>query len=229
MNKFGIVNVSTSVDISDEEELCNALNVPLVPNILTRESATKEEILEDAFLVLAYALEQCNEHVYLQKLMHKYLSTLPADDNVKATINTDTPLVDSYMRAKATKCLNVDWKTGTLCAPLFRSPVPTTTTSTTSSSSSSTTTTTTTTTTASNPEGVDGTATATTAPKKKQHKTKYDKWMEHLGWNSMNKTRQLYILWNFSSLSYLYFSVGAKHNAFFTFKSEYFKGIHSFP
>jgi len=159
----------------DLEELCNALNVPIVPNILTPETATKEEILEDAFLVLAYALEQCNEHVYIQKLMPKYLSTLPADDNVKATINTDTPLVDAYMRAKTTTRLNVDWKTGKLCAPIFRPED------------------------ASSAEGASAAA-AAAAPaagtKKKQHKTKYDKWMEALGWNSMNKTRQLYTLWN---------------------------------
>jgi len=154
----------------DLEELCSALNVPLIPNILTRESATKEEILEDAFLVLAYALEQCNEHVYLQKIMPKYLSTLPADDNVKATINTDTPLVDSYMRAKTTVRLNVDWKTGKLAAPLFRP-------------------------TASATDAPDAAA-APAALKKKQHRSKYDKWMDQLGWNSMNKTRQLYTLWN---------------------------------
>jgi len=99
--------------------------------------------------------------------MHKYLSTLPADDNVKATINTDTPLVDSYMRAKTTTRLNVDWKTGKLCAPLFRSAAPSA-----------------------------AAEDAAAAPKKKKYKTKYDKWMEQLGWNSMNKTRQLYILWN---------------------------------
>jgi len=156
--------------VVDLEELCNALNVPIVPNILTRETATKEEILEDAFLVLAYALEQCNEHVYLQKLMHKYLSTHAADDNVKATINTDTALVDGYMRAKVTTRLNVDWKTGKLCTPIFR----------TSAASAAT---------------ADAAPAAATG-KKNKHKTKYDKWMELLGWNSMNKTRQLYTLWN---------------------------------
>jgi len=160
----------------DLEELCNALNVPIVPNILTRETATKEEILEDAFLVLAYALEQCNEHVYIQKLMPKYLSTLPADDNVKATINTDTPLVDAYMRAKTTTRLNVDWKTGRLCAPIFNPEAAAA---------------------AGTAEGAAAAAAAAAgATKKKQHRTKYDKWMEALGWNSMNKTRQLYTLWN---------------------------------
>jgi len=169
----------------DLEELCNALNVPLA-NVLTRETATKEEILEDAFLVLAYALEQCNEHVYLSKLMPKYLSTLPADDNVKATINTDTPLVDSYMRAKTTTRLNVDWKTGKLCAPIFRAPAAATTEAAAPPAA------------AAAPADAAATApgAAAAAPKKKQHKTKYDKWMEKLGWNSMNKTRQLYILWN---------------------------------
>ena len=170
----------------DLAELCAALNVPVAATVRTRETVTREEILEDAFLVLAYALEQCNEHVYLQKLMPRYLSTLPADDNVKATINTDSRLVDAYMRASETTALNVDWATGRLGVPLFRDGA--------------------------NPAGADGVAapaagktatkTATTAtatgapPKKRVSKSKYDKWMESLGWNSMNKTRQLYTLWN---------------------------------
>ena len=171
----------------DLAELCAALNVPVAATVRTRETVTREEILEDAFLVLAYALEQCNEHVYLQKLMPRYLSTLPADDNVKATINTDSRLVDAYMRADETTALNVDWKTGRLCVPLFRSSG--TATSGASSDAPAAAAATAATTAAK-------TITAAGAPKKRAAKSKYDKWMESLGWNSMNKTRQLYTLWN---------------------------------
>jgi len=155
----------------DVLELCNALGVSQY-NLIGVEKPTQDKLVEDALLVLAYALEQCNEHVYIPAQFERYLCTVPAKDKIKPTINKDSDLVSRYMNCDILTELNVDWATGELKDPIFR-------------------------------EGVKKEVPAEEVPEDGKKKGKkgsssgpYDGWMEKLEWDSLNKTRQLYIQWN---------------------------------